>query len=113
MYFLQVSFRNASMPAAASCGSGARATISPSGRSSTKRRGTRSAQLIAAACGGVRIVPRLNFDLQRLGRAAAQYFQIELVLALFAPYEASGQTRSDNLGAFVGTELEVWRRWET
>jgi hypothetical protein len=46
-------------------------------------------QLIAAACGGVRIVPCLNFDLHRLGRAAAQYFQIELVLALFAPYEAS------------------------
>ncbi len=46
-------------------------------------------RLIATACGGTRIVPRLHFDLGRLGSAAAHYLQIELVLALFAPYESS------------------------
>jgi len=90
MYFLQVSFRNARH-----AGSGelrirrtgdniAKWTILDEGPE-----GLELLQLIATACGGTRVVPRLHFDLRRLGNVAAQCLQIELVLALFAPYESS------------------------
>ena len=46
-------------------------------------------RLIAMACTGTRILPRLHFDLGKLGHTGAENLQIELVLALFAPYEAS------------------------
>ena len=46
-------------------------------------------RFIATACGGTNVVPRLHFDHRMLGRDPAQYLQIEFVLALFAPYEAS------------------------
>lgn len=90
MYFLQVSLRNARH-----AGSGelrirrtgdniAKWTIFDEGPE-----GLELLQLIATACGGTRIVPRLHFDFRRLVGAAAHYLQIELVLALFAPYESS------------------------
>jgi len=90
MYFLQMSFRNTRH-----AGSGelrirrtgdiiAKWTILDEGPE-----GLELLQLIATACAGTRILPRLHFDLRRLGRTGAQNLQIELVLALFAPYEAS------------------------
>jgi hypothetical protein len=46
-------------------------------------------RLIALACGGIRVVPRLDFDLPAMRRERSRPLHLELVLALHSPYEAS------------------------
>ncbi|MGA2260286.1 MAG: hypothetical protein ABSH28_02485 [Acidobacteriota bacterium] len=52
-------------------------------------RGLEMLRLIALACGGTRVVPRLDFDLRAMRRERSRPLQLELVLALHAPYKAS------------------------
>lgn len=51
-------------------------------------RGREALRLIAAACGGTRIIPRLGFDFRKLCRNASRPLQVELILGLCSPYEA-------------------------
>ena len=90
MYFLQMSYRNArhagtgELRISRTGGNIAKWTILDEGPE-----GVELLRLIATACAGSRILPRLHFDLRKLGPTDSQNWQIELVLALFAPYEAS------------------------
>jgi hypothetical protein len=52
-------------------------------------RGLELLRLISLACGGSRVVPRLDFDLRALRREPGRPLQLELVLALHPPYETS------------------------
>lgn len=52
-------------------------------------RGLELLRLISLACAGSRVVPRLDFDLRALCRERDRPLQLELVLALHPPYEAS------------------------
>jgi hypothetical protein len=52
-------------------------------------RGLEMLRLISLACGGIRVVPRLDFDLPAMRCEQSRPLQLELVLALHPPYEAS------------------------
>ena len=89
MHFLHMSFRNARH-----AGSG-ELRISRSGDEVAKwtildegPRGLELLRLISAACGGTRVISRLDFDFRMLTHDPDQMLQVELVLALFSPYEA-------------------------
>jgi hypothetical protein len=96
MYFLQMSFRNTRH-----AGSGdlrIRRTGDNIGKWTILDDGPEGLellQLIATACAGTRILPRLHFDLRRLGRTGAQNLT----------------SKVRQRWAFVGTALEVWHRW--
>ena len=89
MYFLQMSFRNARHAGEGDLrvdrGGGriAKWTILDEGP-----RGLELLRLISAACGGTKVIPRLNFDLRTLRLVSDHPLQVELALGLFAPYEA-------------------------
>jgi len=51
-------------------------------------RGLELLRLIAAASGGTRVISHLDFDFRTLCRDPDRTLQVELVLALFSPYEA-------------------------
>jgi hypothetical protein len=89
MHFLQMSFRNARH-----AGTG-ELRISRSGNKIAKwtildesPRGLELFQLVSVACGGTRVVPRLDFDFRKLCRNLDHPLQVELLLGLFSPYEA-------------------------
>jgi hypothetical protein len=103
MYFLQMCFRNARNADAGDLRIGrkgskiAKWTLLDEGP-----RGLELLQLISAACGGTEVIPRLNFDLRRLCLDSDRPLQIEIALALFAPYEAG---RTDQGPAITGIRI--------
>ena len=89
MHLLHMSFRNARQ-----AGSG-ELRINRSGNGVAKwtildegPRGLEMLRLMSAACGGTRVISGLDFDFATLCRDPDQAVQVELVLALFSPYEA-------------------------
>jgi hypothetical protein len=89
MYFLQMSFRNARH-----AGAGDLRIHRRGGRIAKwtlldeSPRGLELLRLISAACGGTKVIPRLNFGLRALRLDSNHPLQVELALGLFAPYEA-------------------------
>jgi hypothetical protein len=89
MHFLQMSFRNARHT-----GTGELRISRISNRIAKwtlldeSPRGLELFRLVSAACGGTRVVPRLDFDFRKLCRNLDHPLQVELVLGLFSPYEA-------------------------
>ena len=98
MHLLHMSFRNARQ-----AGSG-ELRINRSGNGVAKwtildegPRGLEMLRLMSAACGGTRVISRLDFDFATLCRDPDQAVQVELVLALFCSLRSrAGRTGADN-----------------
>ena len=103
MYFLQMAYRNARHAGAGDLridrrgGRIAKWTLLDEGP-----RGLELLRLISAACGGTKVIPRLNFDSSKLCLDFDHPLQVELALGLFAPYEAG---RMDQGPAITGVRI--------
>jgi len=68
-------------------------------------RGLESLRLISAACGGTKVIARLDLDFRTLCRDPDNTLQIEVVLALFSPYEAG---RREQGPTTIGVRMNAW-----
>lgn len=114
MHFLRMGFRNSRH-----AGSG-ELRISRCGDRIAKRtmlegrpRGLEALRLIAATCGGTQVIARLGRESRKLCGGQGSELQIEVVLALFPPYEASRrEQRRTTIGVRLNDRGEIAARYE-